>query len=241
MLTLPADRTGARPPKRSKPDPLSIADAEAPFACEGGFVVPNKRARRAATRKRIADGVWRVAGVFLVQVWRVSGARQGTGSRRGSLHPPRRQGAFRPLQPRPYAQPAHRPTLKAPCGTRMDYLRSRLPPRSASLRVVAALRFDGRGGKRPSRHCPGTCKTHLIATPMHPRQALRVKVRPELPGNFPLRGNFPASSDLFPLTRAAEGVRARQAVRRRAGHGARAAPMPERHSHGRRTTRKVPK
>ena len=74
--------------------------------------------------------------MFLVQVWRVSGVRQGTGSRRGSLHPPRRQGAFRPLQPLLHAQPAHRPTLKAPCGTRVDYLRSRLPPRSASLRVV---------------------------------------------------------------------------------------------------------
>ena len=181
----------------------------------------------------------RVAGVFLVQIWRVSGARQGTGSRRGSLHPPRRQGAFRPLHPRLPAQPAHRPTLRAPCGTRVDCPRSRLPPRSASLRVVVALRFEARGGKRRCRHRPGTCKTHLLATPLHPRQAMRVKVRPELPENFSLRGNFPASSDLFPLTRAAEGVRARQAVRRRAGHGARAAPMPERHSHGVRTTRKV--
>ena len=51
----------------------------------------------------------------------------------------------------------------------------------------------------------------------------------------------PETSVLSPLTRAAEGVRAWQAVRRRAGHGARAAPMPERLSHGRRTTRKVPK
>ena len=45
----------------------------------------------------------------------------------------------------------------------------------------------------------------------------------------------PASSVLSPLTRFGEGVRRGQAVRRRAGHGARAAPMPERHSHGRRT------
>ena len=51
----------------------------------------------------------------------------------------------------------------------------------------------------------------------------------------------PETSVLSPLTRAAEVVRAWQAVRRRAGHGARAAPMPERLSHGRRTTRKVPK
>ena len=100
--------------------------------------------------------------------WRVPGARQGTGSRRGSLHPPWRQGAFRPLQPRHRAQPAHRPTLRAPCGMRVDCLRSRLPPRSASLRVVAALRIDARGGKRSSRHRSGTCKTHLIATQMHP-------------------------------------------------------------------------
>lgn len=45
----------------------------------------------------------------------------------------------------------------------------------------------------------------------------------------------PASSVLSPLTRFGVGVRRGQAVRRRAGHGARAAPMPERHSHGRRT------
>ena len=45
----------------------------------------------------------------------------------------------------------------------------------------------------------------------------------------------PASSVLSPLTRFGEGVRRGQAVRRRAGHGASAAPMPERHSHGRRT------
>ena len=45
----------------------------------------------------------------------------------------------------------------------------------------------------------------------------------------------PASSVLSPLTRFGEGVRRGQAVRRRAGHGARAAPMPERHLHGRRT------
>ena len=163
------------------------------------LIVPDRRASRAASRKRIADGVRRVAGVFLVQVWRVSGARQGTGLRRGSLPPPRRQGAFRPLQPRLYAHPAHRPTLRAPCGIRVDCLRSRLPPRSASLRVVAALRIDVRGGKRFPRHRPGTCKTHLIATPMHPRQALRVKVRPELPGNFPLRENLSRKFRSFPL------------------------------------------
>ena len=131
--------------------------------------------------------------------WRVPGARQGTGSRRGSLHPPWRQGAFRPLQPRHRAQPAHRPTLRAPCGTRVDCLRSRLPPRTASLRVVAALRIDARGGKRSSRHRSGTCKTHLTATPMHPRQAMRVKVRPEVSGNFPLRGNLSRNFRSFPL------------------------------------------
>ena len=45
----------------------------------------------------------------------------------------------------------------------------------------------------------------------------------------------PETSVLSPLTRFGVGVRRGQAVRRRAGHGARAAPMPERHSHGRRT------
>ena len=119
--------------------------------------------------------------------WYVSGARQGPGSRRGSLHPPRRQGAFRPLQPRLHAQPAHRPTLRAPGGTRVDCLRSRLPPRSASLRVVAALRIGGHGGKRCSRHRSGTCKAHLLATPMHPRQAMRVKAARNFQKLFPPR------------------------------------------------------
>ena len=117
----------------------------------------------------------------------------------GSLHPPRRQVACRPLQPRILAQPAHRPTLRAPCGTRVDCLRSRLPPRSASLRVVAALRIDARGGKRPSRHRSSTCKTPLLAASMHPRQAMRVKVRPELPGNFSLRENLSRKFRSFPL------------------------------------------
>ena len=161
-------------------------------------------------------------------------ARQGTGSRRGSLHPPRRQVACRPLQPRLPAQPAHRPTLRAPCGTRVDCLRSRLPPRAASLRVVVALRIGGRGGKRLPRHRHGTFEPRVPGTSNTPA-SLRVKVRPELPGNFLLRKNFPASSVLSPLTRFGEGVRRGQAVRRRAGHGASAAPVPERHSHGRRT------
>ena len=161
-------------------------------------------------------------------------ARQGTGSRRGSLHPPRRQGAFRPLQPRLYAHPAHRPTLRAPCGMRVDCLRSRLPPRAASLRVVVALRIGGRGGKRLPRHRHGTVEPRVPGTSNTPA-SLRVKVRPELPENFLLRKNFPASSVLSPLTRFGEGVRRGQAVRRRAGHGASAAPVPERHSHGRRT------
>ena len=42
----------------------------------------------------------------------------------------------------------------------------------------------------------------------------------------------PISPVLFPLTRFGEGARRGQAVRRRPGHGARAAPMPERLSHG---------
>ena len=178
MPILPADRTGARPPRQSKSDSLGITDAEAPFVCEGGFVVPNRRASRAAARKRIADGVLRVAGVFLVQFmarfWReAKHVRQGTGSRRGSLHPPRRQGAFRPLQPRPYAHPAHRPTLRAPRGTRVDCLRSRLPPRSASLRVVEALRIGGRGGKRFPRHRHGTFEPLHARDRLHPRLIAR--------------------------------------------------------------------
>ena len=56
---------------------------------------------------------------------------------------------------------------------------------------------------------------------------MRVKVRSELPENFSLRENFPASSVLSPLTRAAEGVRAWQAKRRRTGAGARTAPIPQ--------------
>ena len=155
-------------------------------------------------------------------------ARQGTGLRRGSLHPPRRQGAFRPLQPRLHAQPAHRPTLKAPCGTRVDCLRSRLPPRSASLRVVAALRIGGHGGKRSSRHRPGTSKPHMPETPDTPA-SLRVKVRPELPGNFPLRGNLSHKSRSFPLDPLRRGGAARASrakapkARRKSGAFARAA------------------
>ena len=192
--------------RRDRVSPILSASPtqKPPSHTKGASAVPSARASRAATRKRIAKGVRRVAGVFLVQVWRGFGlkqktARQGTGSRRGSLHPPRRQGAARPLRPRLRAPPAHRPTLRAPCGTRVDCLRSRLPPRAASLRVVEALRIGRRGGKRSSRHRSSTCKTHLIATQMHPRQAMRVKVRPELPGNFPLRENLSRKFRSFPL------------------------------------------
>ena len=66
-------------------------------------------------------------------------------------------------------------------------LRSRLPPRSASLRVVAALRIGGHGGKRCCRHRSGTCKAHLLATPLHPRQALRVKAARNFQKLFPPR------------------------------------------------------
>ena len=195
-----------------------------PSQAKGASAVPDGQASRAATRKRIADGVLRVAGVFLVQVWRVSGARQGTGLRRGSLHPPRRQGAFRPLQPRLYAHPAHRPTLRAPCGARVDCLRSRLPPRSASLRVVEALRIGGRGGKRPSRHRSGTFEPRVPGASNTPA-SLRVKVRPELPGNFPLRGNLSRNLRSFPLDPLRRGgaartsrAKARRARRKNSAH-----------------------
>ena len=51
----------------------------------------------------------------------------------------------------------------------------------------------------------------------------------------------PASSVLSPLTRAAEGVRAWQAKRRRTGAGARTAPIPQASRLGEGKTRKVPK
>lgn len=167
-----------------------------------------------ARRSRVADPLatltTRKPPPYALDRWKLSSIRrrllhitapprQGTGSRRDSLHPSRRQGAVRPLRPRLRAQPAHRTTLRAPCGTRVDCLLSRLPPRPASLRVVEALRIDARGGKRSSRHRSGTCKTLLLATLMHPRQAMRVKVRPELPGNFPLRGNLSRNFRSFPL------------------------------------------
>ena len=107
--------------------------------------------------------------------------------------------------------------------------------------LLSTLRIEARGGKRCCRHRADTCKTHLIATPMHPRQLSASRSARNFQETFRYAKTCPASSVLFPLTRAAEGVRAWQAVRRRAGHGARAAPMPERHSHGIRTTRKVPK
>ena len=154
--------------------------------------------------------------------------RQGTGSRRGSLHPPRRQVACRPLRPRLRAQPAHRPTLKAPCGTRVDCLRSRLPPRIASLRVVAVLRIGGRGGKRPFRHRPGTFEPRVPGASNTPA-SLRVKVRPELPGNFPLRKNLSRKFRSFPLDPLRRGGAARASrakarrARRKCGACARAA------------------
>ena len=110
---------------------------------------------------------------------------------------------------------------------RVDCLRSRLPPRAASLRVVEALRVGSRGGKRSSRHRSGTCKTHLIATPMHPRQVFASRSARNFQETFRCAKTCPASSVLFPLTHAVEGVRAWQAKRRRTGAGARAAPIPQ--------------
>ena len=75
------------------------------------------------------------------------------------------------------------------------------------------------------RHRPSTCKILLLATPMHPRQAMRVKVRPELPGNFPLRGNLSRKFRSFPLdprcrggARMASRAKARRARRKSSAH-----------------------
>ena len=60
---------------------------------------------------------------------------------------------------------------------------------------------------------------------MHPRQAERVKVRPELPGKFPLRGNLSRKFRTFPLdsrcrggARRASRAKARRARRKSSAH-----------------------
>ena len=157
--------------------------------------------------------------------------RQGTGSRRGSLQPPRRQVACRPLQPRLRAQPAHRPTLRAPCGTRVDCLRSRLPPRAASHGLSwpsasAAAVESGSFGTVPAR------SSHVCrGLPTPPPHCASRSAR-NFQKTFCCAKTFPQVPFFPPLTRFGEGVRRGQAVRRRAGHGASAAPLSERHSHG---------
>ena len=104
---------------------------------------------------------------------------------------------------------------------------------------------------RPSASAPTVESGPLGTVPAHESYACQGFVTPpplcasryarNFRETFRCAETYPISPVLFPLTRLGEGVRRGQAVRRRAGHGARAAPMPERHSHGRRTTRKVPK
>ena len=77
----------------------------------------------------------------------------------------------------------------------------------------------------------GTCKTHLTEIPLHPRPlcaSRRSEISRKLsPPRFAPRENFSATFAPSSLTRAAEGVRARQAKRRRTGAGARTAPIPQ--------------
>ena len=204
MLTLPADCTGARPPKpSSRPasllhTPLIVASH---WAFGGGlFISPRRRGRepaRAAVPCTLPGGKWRAAPC------NPAFARSQPTARRSERRAARGWTACA----RAYHRARPRYGLSWPSA-------SAAAVESGSLGTVPA---------RSSLFMPGTGYTPA---------SLRVKVRPELPENFLLRKNFPASSVLSPLTRFGEGVRRGQAVRRRAGHGARAAPLSERHSHG---------
>ena len=71
--------------RRNGVNPILLASPtqKPPFAHEGGLCRSRCACEsRGDPKGRVADGVRRVAGMFLVQVWRVSGSRQGTGSRR---------------------------------------------------------------------------------------------------------------------------------------------------------------
>ena len=71
--------------RRNGVNPILLASPtqKPPFVHEGGLCRSRCACEsRGDPKGRVADGVRRVAGMFLMQVWRVSGARQGTGSRR---------------------------------------------------------------------------------------------------------------------------------------------------------------
>ena len=207
MPILPADRTGARPPKPSSLPasllhmPLIVASHR---AFGGGlFISPRRRGReptRAAVPCTLPGGKWRAA-------------------------------PCNPAFPRsqPTARRSERRAARGWTACARAYHRAR--PRYALLwpsASAAAVESDSLGT--------------VPARSSHVRQGL-----PTPPPHCASRSarNFretsrcaetcPASSVLSPLTRFGEGVRRGQAVRRRAGRGASAAPVPERHSHGRRT------
>ena len=71
--------------------------------------------------------------------------------------------------------------------------------------------------KRPFRHRPGTFEPRVPGASNTPA-SLRVKVRPELPGNFPLRKNLSRKFRSFPLDPLRRGgaARASRAKARRA-------------------------
>ena len=75
-------------------------------------------------------------------------------------------------------------------------------------------------------------ESHACQGPVTPPPLCASRYARNFRETFRFAKTCPISSDLFPLTRFGEGVRRGQAVRRRPGHGARAAPMPERLSHG---------
>ena len=91
---------------------------------------------------------------------------------------------------------------------------------------TAAVESDQLGidPARENPHMPGTTDT--------PPPLCASRYARNFRETFRCAKTCPISSDLFPLTRFGEGVRRGQAVRRRAGHGAKTAPVPERLSHG---------
>ena len=192
-----------------------------PSLAKGASAVPDGQASRAATRKRIADGVLRVAGVFLVPGRGPARAAvpctlQGGKGRSAPCNP-----AFARTQPT-----ARRSERRAARGwTACARAYHRAAPRYGLLRPsasAAAVESDSPGtvSARSILFMPGTDYTPA---------SLRVKVRPELPGNFPLRGNLSHKFRSFPLDPLRRGGAARASrakarrARRKSGAYARAA------------------
>ena len=114
----------------------------------------------------------------------------------------------------------------------------RVPPRYGLLRPSASTPAVESGllGTVPARARPTSLQLRCTLARLCASRSAR-----NFRETFRCAETCPASSVLSPLTRAAEGVRAWQAKRRRMGAGARTAPIPQASRLGEGQTRKVPK